>query len=356
MKRHFLFRFILAFIPAFVGSAVTLHADDETGAEGVIEAPDYASRVRRCPQNHVPRVDSLALPLVHVKRVRPVKVAKGARPIKAPVPVMHRYYWRYVPWREGHEAFLTKYAEVGSERDRFDLVRWCDRNELPVCAEFVLRDILKANGDIRDRGYRKALRKWLKLADDRQSPFVFNLPVRGEWKVLKDRTRHHRIKHWATQAYDLVIERRGKSFRGNGRDNEDHYAWNQPVVAVADGVVISVTDEHRDVPPGRSGGYENANQITIDCGGGVYAQYGHLKKNSALVKKGEKVDAGDALGRIGNSGASGAPHLHFSLLDGDYFSIKGRYRYEVRHRGKWKRIDGEDMVEGTTIRPMEKQP
>ena len=36
-----------------------------------------------------------------------------------------------------------------------------------------------------------------------------------------------------------------------------------------------------------------------------------------MVKKGQKVKAGDAIGRAGNSGSSGWPHLHWAMYDRD---------------------------------------
>ncbi len=38
--------------------------------------------------------------------------------------------------------------------------------------------------------------------------------------------------------------------------------------------------------------------------------------NSVQVKKGQKVKAGEVLGKLGNSGNSNCPHLHFHLMDG----------------------------------------
>ena len=47
----------------------------------------------------------------------------------------------------------------------------------------------------------------------------------------------------------------------------------------------------------------------------VYALYAHLQSDKIAVKVGDKVKAGARIGRVGNSGNSSAPHLHFGLLD-----------------------------------------
>jgi murein DD-endopeptidase MepM/ murein hydrolase activator NlpD len=45
--------------------------------------------------------------------------------------------------------------------------------------------------------------------------------------------------------------------------------------------------------------------------------YGHLKPGSipAWVRPGARLRAGDLIGRVGNSGNSDGPHLHFEVMD-----------------------------------------
>ncbi|MDD7796266.1 peptidoglycan DD-metalloendopeptidase family protein [Clostridium sp. 'White wine YQ'] len=51
--------------------------------------------------------------------------------------------------------------------------------------------------------------------------------------------------------------------------------------------------------------------IVIDHGKGVETVYGHCSK--ILVSAGEKIKKGDLIGRIGTTGRSTGPHLHFEL-------------------------------------------
>ena len=73
-----------------------------------------------------------------------------------------------------------------------------------------------------------------------------------------------------------------------------------PVVAPADGIVVFT---------GRDGGYGNL--IIINHGYGISTRYGHLKK--IFVKPGQKVQRGDIIGEIGNTGRSTGPHLHYEV-------------------------------------------
>src|SRR5918998_4076013 len=58
------------------------------------------------------------------------------------------------------------------------------------------------------------------------------------------------------------------------------------------------------------------NQVVVRIGHGVYAQYYHLQPGSINVQKGEHVKTGQLIGKLGNSGNSFAPHLHFELSSG----------------------------------------
>ena len=57
------------------------------------------------------------------------------------------------------------------------------------------------------------------------------------------------------------------------------------------------------------------NSVIIRIRPDVYALYAHLQAGKIAVKVGDKVKAGARIGRLGNSGNSSAPHLHFGLLD-----------------------------------------
>lgn len=90
------------------------------------------------------------------------------------------------------------------------------------------------------------------------------------------------------------------------------------VVAAADGVVKGTRDGMKDVSVrtvGRAalGGRDCGNGVTLDHGDGWATQYCHLAQGSIAVRQGAKVKRGDVLGRIGLSGNTEFPHVHFGL-------------------------------------------
>lgn len=65
---------------------------------------------------------------------------------------------------------------------------------------------------------------------------------------------------------------------------------------------------------GDAGGY--GNYVIIDHGNGVYSLYAHMYANSITVFAGDVVEQGQVIGKVGTSGNSTGPHLHFEIRDG----------------------------------------
>jgi len=72
------------------------------------------------------------------------------------------------------------------------------------------------------------------------------------------------------------------------------------VRAPGDGVVTRAT---------RTAGY--GKMVDLSHGFGYRTRYGHLSE--VLVKPGQKVRRGDAIGRVGSTGRSTGPHLHYEV-------------------------------------------
>lgn len=64
-------------------------------------------------------------------------------------------------------------------------------------------------------------------------------------------------------------------------------------------------------------------KVTISHAGGVQTIYGHL--NSISVKVGQRVTTGQRIGRVGTSGRTTGPHLHFEVRKSGHLSDPSRW-------------------------------
>lgn len=82
-------------------------------------------------------------------------------------------------------------------------------------------------------------------------------------------------------------------------------ANGKPILSAAPGKVLSNSWE-----PGGGGNY-----MIIDHGNGWYTGYAHMLEKSPL-KPGDVVKAGAPIGKVGSTGNSTGPHLHFEIFKG----------------------------------------
>jgi len=117
------------------------------------------------------------------------------------------------------------------------------------------------------------------------------------------------------------------------------YAFSQSVFAPFNGVIVklekNITDrqslnlirdcivgllvaprKHKNNPE-----YFLGNHLIIKSDDGTYALLAHLKKGSIVFEEGMRVEAGEQIAEVGNSGNTIQSHLHFQLMsDNDPFS------------------------------------
>lgn len=203
-------------------------------------------------------------------------------------------------------------------------------------------------------------------------PLVVDFPLRGEgWMAVT--TPAHRVPSHGTDmlgqryAYDLlkVDDRPGAQFhpagalRGNliGGRTRECYAWGAPIHAPLDAEVVRAVDgvsEREWIHPAQELFHMIKNAATftpeklpsilgnhvILRAGDVFAALVHMAPGSVAVAEGQRVVTGDVLGRVGHTGNSTAPHLHFQLMDSDdpmtARGIPCAFRaYEVERDGVW---------------------
>lgn len=91
------------------------------------------------------------------------------------------------------------------------------------------------------------------------------------------------------------------------------------ILAAADGTILSMRNTMPDIavtPENRLKIElrECGNGVRIDHGGGWESQYCHMARDSVSVEIGQKVTATTPIGKVGLSGDTQFPHLHFSVL------------------------------------------
>jgi Peptidase family M23 len=129
-----------------------------------------------------------------------------------------------------------------------------------------------------------------------------------------------RIETGETFAVDWDRIKNDRLFDGDGKKVEQFYGFGEDVLAVADGVVVSVHDGMPDQTPfvlmvPKSKADYGGNNLILEIAPNVFAWYAHLRQGSIAVKVGDAVKAGAPIAKLGNTGPSEGPHLHLGLLN-----------------------------------------
>jgi len=182
-------------------------------------------------------------------------------------------------------------------------------------------------------------------------------------------------------AYDFTVaDLEGNVCRHDGSTVEDYFGWGQPVFCPGDGRVVSAAcdkpdngkireasiplapDEYQQL---RIQAFERmrkldmqeilGNHVMIDHGNGEFSSLDHMQQDSVTVDVGDEIARGTVIGRIGNSGDSWFPHIHYGLQNGkDIFTSEGlpsRFReFELLVGSTVKRIENLCPNTGMLIR------
>ena len=135
----------------------------------------------------------------------------------------------------------------------------------------------------------------------------------GIWGIIQgfDSGTHVR---YAAFALDFVpAQPKTTPVPGRGAPLTAFACYRRPVLAPADGTIVRANGDARDWPAYRKGS-DAGNYVIIEHAPGEYTEFRHLAADSVTLSPGARVRRGDEIGRCGNSGNAGMPHLHIGFL------------------------------------------
>jgi Peptidase family M23 len=169
--------------------------------------------------------------------------------------------------------------------------------------------------------------------DERTLP-VLSAPLRGERYIAADgccdAVRHTRAvlpvngQMFLAQRYAIDYEQadpQNRIFTGDPHNPASYSIFGKEVLAVADGTVVGTRNDLPEQTPGTypagiSIDEADGNYVVLDIGNGFFVNYAHMQPGSVRPKLGDKVNRGEVIGLVGNTGNSVAPHLHLHVMDG----------------------------------------
>lgn len=119
----------------------------------------------------------------------------------------------------------------------------------------------------------------------------------------------------------IQIDCQGREGAGDLGRNENFFTFGEPVLAVGDARVVSRRDgldENTPLvePQGFTPETTLGNNVVLRLADGRHALYAHLQKGERARAPQPIRAPRPQLGKVGNTGQSGGPYLHFQLSDG----------------------------------------
>lgn len=165
------------------------------------------------------------------------------------------------------------------------------------------------------------------------SPVILGPPLAGgPWAAVHDPSwqRGHRRVFYTIDgrarlpgryAIDFVkLDQQGRTTAGDADRTGDAFGYGDDVLAVADGEIVGMRDDVDESAlisrnPAHPLGEGAGNHVALRLGNGQVAFYEHLRPGNVRVRLGDRVRQGQVIGRLGFTGDTTGPHLHFHLAD-----------------------------------------
>jgi Peptidase family M23 len=131
--------------------------------------------------------------------------------------------------------------------------------------------------------------------------------------------------YWNAFAIDLDGLDQNYGEKNDANENASDAGWGREILAPAAGTVTYARNDVPDNPRPDTITYMAqhdpimaflGNCVIIDHGNSEYSVLMHMQQGSVTVTVGERVAAGQVIGRLGNSGDAFGPHLHYQLQSG----------------------------------------
>ena len=156
---------------------------------------------------------------------------------------------------------------------------------------------------------------------------ILSLPFKEEWMVVwggdTKELNYHVESRAQKNAFDFVVtDSTGKSYKTDGKRNEDYYAFGKKIIAPCDGEVVLVVEGVKDNIVGEMNSFDvGGNTVIVRTKNNEYLVFCHLKHHSTKVSEGQIITKGTLIGLCGNSGHSSEPHLHFHIQNTENMNV-----------------------------------
>lgn len=159
------------------------------------------------------------------------------------------------------------------------------------------------------------------------------LPFKGTYYIehggIKEKHSHSYNLINQRYAYDFEIRKDNLPYHDNYKVCSNFFCYKDDLIAPLDGIVVDIQNLYEDTkifenrPAINDCPDPRGNYIIIKHEHNEYSLIAHILLNSFKVKIGDFVKTGDIIAKVGNSGNTEGPHIHFQVQDNiDFFKCK----------------------------------
>ena len=151
----------------------------------------------------------------------------------------------------------------------------------------------------------------------------YRLPCNGKWYVEYGGIKKEDSHSWdiisQRYAYDIEIRKNNLPYHDDYTKEENYYSYLEDIICPCDGWVIYKEDKYENTRILKNRPIINdikdpcGNHIIIKHPNNEYSFICHIEKGTITVNEGDVVKEGDILGKVGNSGNTQGPHIHFHI-------------------------------------------